>query len=81
MRLSRRTGRHAPALWSTPIAEPVTLADGPADQVLIPGVAVVPATVRQLAHEQARRDGRRGSAALPCGGLWDETSQNQQELF
>lgn len=81
MRLSRRTGRHAPALWSMPIAESVTLADGPADQALIPGVAPVPLSARQLAAEQARREQRRGAAPLPCGGLWDETAQQQQELF
>lgn len=64
-----------------PASEPVTLADGAADQSLIPGVAPVPLTARQLDQERQRREGRHGHAPLPCGGLWDETSINQQELF
>jgi hypothetical protein len=62
-------------------SESVTLADGPASQSLVPGVAPVPLTTRQLAQESARREARRGHASLPCGGLWDETAINQQELF
>lgn len=62
-------------------AETVTLADGAADQSLIPGVAPVPLTARQLEAERNRRDTRHGHAPLPCGGLWDETSINQRELF
>ena len=62
-------------------SETVTLADGRADQGLIPGVAAVPLTARQLAQERARREARRGAAGLPCGGLWDETAQRQGSLF
>jgi len=62
-------------------SEPVTLADGAADQSLIPGVAPVPLTARQLAAERQRRDTRHGHAPLPCGGLWDETAQRQRSLF
>ena len=62
-------------------SESVTLADGRADQSLIPGVAAVPLTARQLAQERARREARRGTAGLPCGGLWDETAMNQGSLF
>jgi len=64
-----------------PASESVTLADGAADQSLIPGVAAVPLTARQLAQERARREARRGAAGLPCGGLWDETAINQGSLF
>lgn len=62
-------------------SEPVHLADGAADQSLIPGVAPVPLAARQIASETARRAQRQGHAPLPCGGLWDETAINQQELF
>jgi hypothetical protein len=64
-----------------PASESVTLADGAADQSLIPGVAAIPLTARQLAQERARREARRGAAGLPCGGLWDETAMNQGSLF
>ncbi len=64
-----------------PASEPVTLADGVADQSLIPGVAAAPLTARQLEQERNRRQSRRGHAALPCGGLWDETAMNQGSLF
>lgn len=62
-------------------SEPVTLADGAADQSLIPGVAPVPLSARQLDDERRRREQRHGHAPLPCGGLWDETAQRQTELF
>ncbi len=64
-----------------PASEPVTLADGAADQSLIPGVAPVALSARQLDAERQRREQRHGHAPLPCGGLWDETSINQRELF
>jgi hypothetical protein len=68
--------------WLARLAsEPVTLADGAADQSLIPGVAPVPLTARQCEQERRRREARRGHAALPCGGLWDETAINQGSLF
>lgn len=62
-------------------SEPVTLADGRADQSLIPGVAAVSINARQIDCEKRRRDARRGDAPLPCGGLWDETSHRQASLF
>jgi hypothetical protein len=62
-------------------SEPVTLADGAADQSLIPGVAPVALTARQVEAERKRRDMRRGHADLPCGGLWDETAHRQGSLF
>lgn len=64
-----------------PASEPVTLADGAADQSLIPGVAPVPLSARQIDQERNRREQRHGHAPLPCGGLWDETAIAQQELF
>jgi len=64
-----------------PASEPVTLADGAADQSLIPGVAPVPLSARQLEAERNRREQRHGHAPLPCGGLWDETAQRQGSLF
>jgi hypothetical protein len=62
-------------------SEPVTLADGAADQSLIPGVAPVALATRQIEAETKRREARRGHAAMPCGGLWDETAINQGSLF
>ncbi|HEY5409917.1 MAG TPA: hypothetical protein VIJ94_04235 [Caulobacteraceae bacterium] len=62
-------------------AELVRLADGEATQALIPGVEPVSAAARDLAALQARKAARRGHAALPSGGLFDETARAQQELF
>lgn len=61
--------------------ERILLADGPAEQMLAPGVAPIPLSQRQLAAERQRRDTRRTHNALPCGGLWDETAQRQGSLF
>lgn len=61
--------------------ETVMLHDGAEDQHLVPGVAPVPLAARQIAQEAARRAARRGDAPLPSGGLWDETSRLQQDLF
>ncbi len=62
-------------------AETVTLHDGPELQHLVPGVAPVALTVRQLAQEAQRRAGRRGDAPLPSGGLFDDVARLQQDLF
>ena len=62
-------------------AERVTLADGAALQCLIPGVAAVPDTARDVAALERARLMRRGSAPLPPGGLFDLTGRSQQELF
>ena len=62
-------------------SEPVTLADGAADQSLIPGVAPVALSARQIDQERRRREQRHSHAPLPCGGLWDETAQRQGSLF
>ena len=61
--------------------ETVMFHDGPEDQHLVPGVAPVPLAGRQIAQEAARRASRRGDAPLPSGGLWDENSRLQQDLF
>lgn len=61
-------------------AEPILLHDGPELQHLVPGVAPVPLTRRQLAQEAQRRAARRGDAPLP-GGLFDDVARAQQDLF
>ena len=76
-KMAREIGR----AMQRPASEPVTLADGAADQSLIPGVAPVPLSARQLEAERQRREQRHGHAPLPCGGLWDETAQRQGSLF
>ena len=78
---ARGKGRDAVMIMTGVASEPVTLADGPASQSLVPGVAPVPLTARQIEAETKRREARRGSAGLPCGGLWDETAINQGSLF
>lgn len=57
--------------------EPVRLADGPALQLMVPGVEPRPA----FSQVHARRQARRGHAPLPPGGLFDETARAQRELF
>lgn len=64
-----------------PAAETVALHDGPELQHLVPGVAAVPLTARQIAQEAQRRAGRRGDAPLPSGGLFDDVARAQQDLF
>ena len=61
--------------------EVIDLLDGPADQHLVPGVAPVSHRVRQIAQERQRRAARRGASPLPAGGLWDEVSIAQQDMF
>ena len=63
-----------------PVAsEPVRLANGTADQNLIPGVGR-PTTADHLRAEAARR-GRRGRAeGLPAGSLWDESAHGPDLL-
>jgi hypothetical protein len=78
---TRGKGSDAVGVVTGIASESVTLADGAADQSLIPGVAAVPLSARELAQERARREARRGAAGLPCGGLWDETAMNQGSLF
>lgn len=63
------------------ISEPVTLADGVADQLLVDGVAPIDRNAAGLAALQRQRLGRRGHAPLPSGGLFDETARQQGELF
>jgi hypothetical protein len=62
-------------------AEPVTLADGPALQGVVPGVAPVPLQARQIEALQHKRAARRGAAPLPSGGLFDDVARAQQDLF
>lgn len=61
--------------------EPVILGDGPAAQLLVPGVAPVPLAHRQASALIATRNRRRGYAPLPSGSLWDDVSRSQQDLF
>lgn len=63
------------------VAEPVTLADGPALQGVVPGVAPVPLQARQIEALQHKRAARRGAAPLPSGGLFDDVARAQQDLF
>ncbi len=63
------------------LCEPILLHDGPELQHLVPGVAPVAPTVRQLAQEAQRRLSRRGAAPLPSGGLFDDAARLQQDLF
>ncbi len=63
------------------VTEPITLADGTHDQVLVPGVAPVAATARQIAQVQAQRITRRGAAPMPAGGLFDDVARSQVNLF
>ena len=61
--------------------EPVRLADGLVDQVLLPGVEPVRLAARDLDAERQRREGRRGHAGPPAGGLFDHVARAQVELF
>lgn len=61
--------------------EVIDLADGPADQFVVPTVEPVSHAARQIAQERQRRAARHGASPLPVGGLFDETARAQQELF
>ncbi len=61
--------------------EAVELADGPALQKLVAGVAPVPLAARQVEALQRQRAERRGDAPLPSGGLFDDVARAQQDLF
>lgn len=61
--------------------EKARLANGVADQGLIPGVEPVSETARSIAERLRAKQARRGHAALPEGGLFDETAKAQQDLF
>ncbi len=61
--------------------EVIDLADGPADQFVVPTVQPVSHAARQIAQERSRRAARHGASHLPAGGLFDETARAQQELF
>lgn len=62
-------------------SETVALADGDADQTLLPGVEPVANSARKLADLRQRRELRRGNDPLPAGGLFDEEGQRQQQLL
>jgi hypothetical protein len=66
---------------TTPATESVTLADGAAEQALVPGVPPVDPTTRELAGLEASRHARRRHGALPAGGLFDEAARAQLDLF
>lgn len=79
---TRGTGSNAVCPMTGVVAsESVTLADGAADQCLVPGVAPVPMSLRMIDEERARRDTRRNHAPLPSGGLWDDTAHRQTDMF
>lgn len=63
------------------VTEIVILADGAAEQVLIDGVDPVSLAKRQCAQLKRARAARRGCANMPAGGLFDDVSRNQGELF
>ena len=64
------------------ITEAVTLPSGETvAQHLIPGVAPVSDTTRQIAASQRAKAARRGHAAPPMGGLFDTAAHGQQDLF
>lgn len=81
--LERRYGRRRVlvAQNDVPAIEAVILHDGPEAQHLVPGVAPVPLSLREVSCERARRAARRGDAPLPAGGLFDDTARLQQDLF
>jgi len=62
-------------------SEVVQLHDGPEVQHLVPGVAPVPLALRQCEALARARSDRRGRAALPEGGLFDETDRAQGRLL
>lgn len=62
-------------------SERVILADGPADQILVPGVDPVSVSARQISDLITSRGRRRGQAPLPSGSLWDDVGRSQQDLF
>lgn len=61
--------------------EAVQLRDGPALQILVPGVAPVAPVQAQIVQLCARRAQKRGTGALPAGGLFDDVARNQLSLF
>ena len=61
--------------------ERLRLADGEHDQTLVPGVAPVTTTARDLAALEVRRAARRVHGAPPKGGLFDETGRDQLWLL
>ncbi len=67
--------------YTLAVVEQVRLADGPALQQMVPGVAPTPFSQRMIAQELQRRTARRGDAPLPSGGLFDDVARAQQDLF
>lgn len=63
------------------VTERDVLAGQAVDQGLIDGMPPVGANERALAEYRARKEGRRGNAPLPVGGLFDEVERAQQEMF
>ena len=61
--------------------ETITLADGPAEQALVPGVAPGALVARQVAAERGRREARRDHQPMRAGGLFDQVARDQLELF
>lgn len=62
--------------------EPTRIGKQVYDQTLIPGVAPISLTKRDLAAYKAAKDAKRNqNAKMPCGGLFDELTINQLNLF
>lgn len=62
-------------------SERVILADGEAEQALIPGVAPVSQTARDLGRARMLRDMRRAHLPLWRGSLFDDCARAQRELL
>lgn len=71
-----------PNIRAEPVrTEPVDLADGPAEQGLIPGVDPVSSTQRSIAAELRRRQAARTNEGMPEGGLFDTPPPRPPEQF
>jgi hypothetical protein len=62
--------------------ETITLGSGEVvQQALVAGIAPLSDTTRQIAARIAAKATRKGHAAPPAGGLFDDTARNQLSLF
>ena len=66
---------------SAPAVEPLSLANGIFDQLLMPGVAPIQPLRRELDALVAKRAHKRGMAPMPAGGLFAAPAPLQQNLF
>jgi hypothetical protein len=63
-----------------PALERVTLADGAADQALVPGLEPISPTAHAIAQEQARRDKRRRGDGPGAGALFNPALMGLREV-